>query len=98
MMRPIRHVKSGCRLRSPVPLQENRRDQRNIRQVGAALIGIIEYHNVAWPHSHTVNRGSNREWHRTEMHRQMIPLSDGFSLRVIYGARKVESLFNIRRK
>ena len=96
-VRMVRAVGDVVR-RTRAPALEHGRHQRDVRQVRAAPVRVVEHHHVAGPHVDLVDGGPHGERHRAEVHRDVIGLCDGLAARVVDGARVVAPLLDVGRE
>ena len=74
----------------------DRRDERDVGQVRAAGVGVVEGEDVAWLRAVVDDRG-DRLRHRAEVHRDVLRLRDHPAVGVEEGARAVAALLDVRR-
>ena len=84
--------------RAPVIANENGRHQRNVRQMGAAAVGIVHQHTVAGRHVHVFDGVQHGHRHGAQVHRNVLRLGDHAALTVEQRARKILSLLDVGRK
>ncbi len=83
---------------------EHRDDHRDIGQMGAAAIGIVEHVGIAAPEPATVtgfaaglDHARNAVAHAAQMHRDMRGIGDQFAGRIEQRAGKIEALLDVDR-
>ena len=78
---------------------KNRRHHSDIRQVCAAVIGIIQHIHISRLHPARIfsHHGFDRFAHRAQMHRHMWRIGNQASLRIKQGAAEIQPLFDIHR-
>ena len=84
--------------RTTIAGEKHRRDERDVRQVRAALERIVQHDDVTRLHRAGVDRGSHRQRHRAQMHGHVIALRDRVAMAVVDRARVVETLLDVRRE
>ena len=88
----------GDEPQKPVVLDKDRRDDRDIRKVRAAVKRIIQNRHVARPKGQVPAAGFHGKRHGSEMNRDVGGLCHQMTFFVEYGAGKVAALLDVRRK
>src|SRR5699024_4013010 len=80
-----------------VGIVEHRRNHGNVRQVGAAVVGVVEHEHVAGPHAvpAALGDGAHAFAHRAQVHRHVRRVGDQAGLRVEYGAGEVQPFLDV---
>ena len=83
----------------PAGVIEHRRDDGNVGQVGAAVVGRVEHVDVAGFHLAGVlaNHRTYRFAHRSKVHRHVRRIGDEFARLVEHRAGKIQALLDIHR-
>ena len=82
---------------------EHRRDQREIRQVGAAVVGVVGHHSITGPQRFTLtalHRLEQRQHalpHRAEVHGDVRGVGNELAARVKQRAGEIQPLTDIHR-
>ncbi len=88
----------GERERAALSAEEDRSDQRQVRQMRAAGKRIVDRGDVAWAKLEPFDRGAHGKRSGAEMDRDMGGLRDQFAAAVEQRTREIVALLDVRRE